>query len=312
MPNGKNCHLTFPDWMPGPYQNLFCKLSAHEPPLKYPEDYGECHGATFQDSGNNRYSWWLDLTKYTHHPAEIWKDGDRAGKLKNLSDGKNVITVKSVEIVGNGDTETYGAERPFGNIWATITAGKCLAVSPLIETDDSYFIGQVLTGFRNGQKEEGYESLGFPPDIEDMQDTNGAAITILPGPYPSGIFPAGKSARSQCEFGLQWQKVTYKQGKPLLDIDDTRLPASLVGAEYYCLRVWESDGGPAWFMNDTRLLQATVDVAELKRQGSVTYAHNPIDQKGVLTGDEVLATPALFKIELEFLPEITEPDSWGK
>lgn len=305
------CNLSFPAWMPEPLRNLFCEMVIQTPIQQKPLNYDACHGAILQDSENSQHKWFLDLVQYTYHPASIWKKGDNLGPSKNFSDNRNVIAVKSIEIYGNGDTEKGGNERLYGNIWGTITAGQCASVSPFIETDGDDYIGRMLEKFQEGQNKLSYKKLGFPDDIEDMRDVDGSAIAIFPGPYHSDTFPAGKDAKPQCEFGLKWQKITYKQGKPLLDTDDERLPDALRGAQNYCVRFWESDG-PAFWTDDTPLLQFTVNLNNLKQTESLTFAHNPVDQNSIISGSDAVISPALFKIELEFLKEVEEPVTWGK
>ena len=275
------------------------------------ETYDTCHGTTLEDNKDNLIKWVMDLTQYTYHPASIWTGDKQLGLAKDFSDNRNVITVKSIEIFGNGDTEKGGGERKFGNIWGTITAGDCSSVSPLIETDGSDFIGGLLERFQKGIKQLNYKKLGFPDDIEDMQDTSGASIAIFSGPYHSTTFPLGKKEPPQCEFGLKWQKVTYKQGKPFLDIDDQRLPTALVGATQYCVRFWESDG-PAFWTDDTPFIQFSFKIDDLRQAGTMTFAHNPLHQTSIISGSEATTSPALFKVELEFLKEVEQPTTWGK
>jgi len=161
--------------------------------------------------------------------------------------------------------------------------------------------------------------FGFYKKIEDIFSLSSVA-SVLPGPYPSHRPKEVSSGPAQCEFGLQSQKITYEpQGEPILDIDDERLPTTLVGARHYCVRLWESDEkSTGWwgiltaaFANDTPIIQFTVDIAELQGKGTIYYSHNPQSQTNVVKGIQAINMPSIFKIGLTILDRLEQPKTWG-
>lgn len=98
-----------------------------------------CHGITFlrEEHGYRRYT--LDTTQYTHHPAEIYRDGKNKGPAFPNGISNSHIAIASVEMIGNGDEEASKGCLPFGemtygNVYVEVSPienkNQCPAWSP--------------------------------------------------------------------------------------------------------------------------------------------------------------------------------------
>lgn len=268
----------------------------------YPKDYTQaCMGATqLPQSAANHRLWRLDTTRYTHHPAENYVNGQMVGFTKDLTDHHGVIAVKSVALVGNGELEKWdiGDHAKYGNVYFIVTPGACKTWSPAIEATGSDPFRSLVAQLSQQRIEHSGRleraDMGCAEDISDYKKTT-AVVSILPGPYPTHV-PTDAAAYPQCEFGLQHQSITYDPPKPIIDIN--AVPALASAA--YCMRVMESD--PMW--DDTVLLQAPFYIDfDTAKPYTMAIASSSFLQSNIMTmsGGESTQQP-LIAVELSYQP----------
>lgn len=219
----------------------------------YPKDYPQaCMGATqLPQSSPIHRLWRLDTTRYTHHPAENYVNGQMVGFTQDLTDHHGVLAIKSVAIVGNGELEKWdiGDHAKYGNLYFIITPGECKTWSPIVEATGSdpfrNLVAQIAALRTEATGALDHNDMGCAEDISDYKKGT-AVVSILPGPYPTHT-PTDNATYPQCEFGLQHQTIVYDPPKPMIDLG--AVPA--LSSATYCMRVMESD--PMW--DDTVLLQ---------------------------------------------------------
>ncbi|MBI2346221.1 MAG: hypothetical protein HYV03_04935 [Deltaproteobacteria bacterium] len=320
MPEFDCKNLRFPDWMDPQAVLRFCQLLHTEPPYDYPADYGKCFAATGEPTVHDyRYEWQLDTKRYLYNPSTYSLGNGLFTQASKFTDQRNVLAVKRVETIGNGDAEGHAwgnllGEAKFGYLILYLRPGRCEPWSPPIPAaippgDFGQLLGE-FDGLQQRTSKTPRGQMGVAEDLEAMELKGDVVGMSLPGPYPSHAPSALKGhwpvPPEQCEFGQQWQAVTYDPPRPILDLDDQRRPEIFQGAANFCGTVYESDRG-----KDTVIIQFAITIADVVAHGALTVAYNVGDAKAVLVGDEAEATPSLFKITFAHLPQVQDAGTWG-